>query len=269
MASLRELPENFGKGLTLDATRIEQNLVKLESLRDVPPHLIQRRHFPSWLVWGYSPDTNVVPIPLPFLREENTDTEAPVPAVIHNMYRHKAIYTPGIPYGGISSMRTWEVSFENKRPTHITRVYAFMATDTEYTNTFQYTAPTPPPTKTIAQPLDDMAVQVFVDDHLDPEDRRRTSVELGTFQRSMRTYYASNVALNPAWDTMQPAHPTGPANAVLMEAEGSISLPAGRIRVAVTIPEYDTLTYSSSWGTYSFQPQVWSIGVCLHEGTNA
>jgi len=267
MPSLRNMPEQFAKGLTLDATRIERNLEAEEALRDVPPHLMERRFLSNWLVWGYSPDHMASPTTLPWLRERNSidisPTYLPAP-IIRNDFRHKGVATPGIQPQNIENLYTWEVSFQTKVPTQLTRLVAMLVTDSQYTNNFLYGAPTPP-TKTLGASVNDCELQIFVDDALDPEVRTRTSVEAGSFQAVVNQSPISVGAVLPGWDTMQPPHPGGPAQGVCLEVHCQASLPAGRIRIAMTIPRYDIANFTTGWGDAPWQNEVWSIAARLSE----
>lgn len=276
MSSLRELPQQFGQGLDVSATRIEQNVNALEQFRQVPPKFVERRQFPSWLVWGYQSDTKLMadhPWQFPWLREKNASfdlstTYTPAPTVT-NTFRHKGVFTPGIGHTtALDALYCWEVSFETKEPTHLTKLYAFMLTDSNYVNSGAYAAPAPP-SKTAAQSLNDVTLQVFVDDTLDPELRARTSVEAGSFNlplASCLTY--ANPIIPGGIDTMQPPHPTEIAHGWRFTADCDVLLPVGRIRVALVLPRYTT--FSTGWGTaaYPWQTGTWSIGLKLSEGTH-
>ncbi|CAB4161935.1 hypothetical protein UFOVP777_12 [uncultured Caudovirales phage] len=267
MPSTRLLPEQFAAGLTLDGTRISRNIEEAEKLRSVPPHLTERRFMPSWLVWGYSPDRTATPQELPWMREKNSiDVSGTYPTpTLYNEYRHKGVYTPGIVLTGSSNYYTWEVSFQSTTPTYLTRLACWLATDIVYNNTLVYGAPTPP-TKVLADYLSDMTFQVFVDDLLDPEARTRTSVEAGSFQADLGTAKIVSVAGAVA-DTMQPPHPIGAqVDGVCLDVQCQVLLPPGRVRIALTLPRYDSAVYTTSWGDIPWQNAVWSINAKISEG---
>lgn len=275
MSSLRTLPQQFGQGLTVDGTRIEQNVIALDGLRVAPPTMVERRWLPSWLCWGYQPDLLLAvarPRQAPWTREQNDGVDisptylpAPQPS---NRYRHKGVYTPGIGHTGpLDALYSWEVAFETQRPTYLAGLWATMQTDAWYINGGTYGAPAPT-TKTAGGPLDDLILQVFVDDHLDPEVRARTSVEGGQFNQPFSSCKMLASVLIGGLDTMQPPHPQEVAKGYLFRAEPDVLLPAGRIRIAVTIPQYSAFT--TEWGNQakSWQTAVWSIGAKLMEGTD-
>ena len=267
MSSNRLMPEQFGGGLTVDATRLERNVIKVDELGTPPEKHIRRRHVPSWLVWGQMPDDRVTPTQFPWLREKNDNLSAtylPVPTAT-NLFRNKAVYAPGITHANAgNTLYTWEVSFETTAPTWLTKLYAFMACDTNYPNDGHYDV-VPPAGKVSSAWMSDATLQIFVDDKLDPENRARTSVEAGVVQQSMETLQMVVTAVNPLWDTMQPAHPAGPANGYRFVADCSVQLPAGRIRVAMTVPQYPIATDWETLNPFSWQSAVWSIGIKLSE----
>jgi len=266
--SARNLPEQFGKGLTLDASRIERNLQTVEALRDVPERFVQQRMHPSWLCWGLQSDLKLVnPRPGPWLRETNVNdvspTYDPLP-VIKNPYRHKGVATPGIDFT-VSNYLTWEVTFASSTPIKVDKLAVWLIVDGDYLNDFIYHGPTPPPTKTINNPLDDMSVALWCADNLDPEDRTRTSVEAGAFKWRFDKF---KLWYDPAFlptDTMLPPHPTGAARGVCFEVDCQVDLPAGRYGLSVTIPEYDFATYQTGWLDNPWKRQVWSVGVQVKE----
>ena len=269
MASNRNLPENFAKGLTVDATRIERNIEEMDKLNSVPDHLLARRMVPSWLTWGYMPDLTASPLELPWLRQKNSIDISPIytAPTIHNEFRHKSIAVPGITFVGPSNYYTWEVAFQTSTPTYLSKILVFLAMDAYYLNAFQYGV-NAPPTKTTGDFVNDMTVQVLVDDVLDPEDRTRTTTEVGSYQANLGQ---SNIRLVPAVpivDTMLPAHPQGEAKGTCVEINCKANLPAGRIRICVTIPRYDIADFDSDWGDRSWQNVVWSMCAKLSEAVH-
>ena len=271
MSSNRIVPEQFGNGLTVDATRLERNVIKVDELGTPPPKYIRRRYMPSWLVWGQMSDNLATPMQFPWLREKNDNisaTYSPLP-VATNLFRHKAVYTPEIQHnGGGNALYTWEVSFETKHPTYLTKLFAFMAVDADFQNDGHYGG-VPPVTKTAFAWMSDAELQVFVDDNLDPENRARTSVEAGAIQQSMDTLQMCVTLIDPAWDTMVPAHPAGAVTGYRFTVDCDVLLPPGRIRLAMTIPQYAIVTDWNSINPFSWQSAVWSIGVKLNEEIHA
>jgi len=266
--SNRNLPEQFGRGLTLDGNRIEKNLRKMGSLTQVPEHLVKQRMHPSWLVWGLQSDLKIVnPQPGPWLRETNTNDVSPTydAPTIKNPFRHKGVATPGIDLTS-SNYLTWEVTFASTTPIRINKFAAWLIVDGDYINDFLYGAPNPPPTKTTGDPLDDMSVSLWCADNLDPEDRTRTSIEAGSFKWSFGKFKLWNDPAFIPTDTMQPPHPAGAAKGVCLEVDCQVDLPAGRYGLSVTIPDYDSVTYKTGWLDNSWKRQVWSVGVQVQEG---
>lgn len=260
--SIRNLPEQFDRGIDISGTRIERNLQQLEGkLTATPPALVRHKGTASYLVWGYSP--KVAPdCNLPWMSEINGGSSAATlqtPTTFQNRTRHKAIAQPAIIPATFGELFTWEVSFVVPESCLLDQIEIDLAAEQAwYPNDFKAGA-VPPPDKSPGDFLSDCTIQVMTDNQLEPQARRFCSVEAGSFRASLGANLMNLNAINPAADTMQPPMPA--ALVELYAAHFSIGCHVllGRntsVRVCITIPQY-ALPIVTGWSQLPWQTQVW------------
>ena len=262
MPSLRTLPEQFGQGLDISGTRIERNLQQLErNLTAAPPALVRHKGTASYLMWGYSPKV-AINCDLPWMSELNSAAAAATlepPTTFQNPTRHKATAQPGIVLGTAGELYTWEVSFVAPESCLLDQIEIDLAAEQSwYGNDFRAGA-VPPPGGVTGEFLRDCTIQVMTDNQLEPQNRRLSSVEAGSFRASMGANLMNLNPINPLADTMQPPMP-----AALVELYGvhfsiacHVLLPRNTpVRVCITIPQY-AAPVVTGWTQLPWLTQVW------------
>lgn len=300
--SSRLTPNQFGAGLTLDATRLEQDLVALANRYNAPlPADIARRWVESHLVSGFLPNTfpvdpyaefptsmgeQTVVQALPWMGAYNpapvgtasTETSparvAPPPAAadITNAYRHKGTKQTFIdPASGVSDIQTWEVAWTQTGPCLLDVITLTLATDSVYANSFLYTDGAK-----FGQPLDDMVVQVLVDSALDSANRVGALAPVLVRNFSVANFFISLPAFSGVADTMQPPVVDGTVPAGLcIQLFPRQPIPEGaRVRVALSLPlNESTLQFAPStltpFGQHPWQTFVFSSHVTLLQPAEA
>lgn len=267
--SLRNFPEQFGKGITIDGTRIGANIESLvNKLNNVAPNLLSRRWVPTYWVAGHTTPDVANPSFLPWMSQNNDQVKSAieVPAIIYSPHRNKN-YT----IEGSSEVYSWEDTIYCTRPTILSSLCVWCLTDSVYTNTFKYGASPPPNPETggnfnTGDYIKDLTIQVTVDSFLDPEDRTKTAVEAVQYRFDVSRSFISFGAINPALDTLLPASPAGPVGTGLcVEIPVACLIPENsRIRIEVLIPYYDDPTVSG-WQMFPQQNGVWSMNATLLE----
>lgn len=291
--SSRLTPNQFGAGLTLDATRLEQDLVALANRYNAPlPVDIARRWVESHLVSGYIPNTfpvdpytpdyptamgaQTVVQALPWMGAYNpapvgTAADgtsaagmAPPPAAadIVNAYRHK---------GTTRDILTWETAWTQTKPSLLDVITLTLATDSFYVNSFTYLSG-----PKSGQPVDDIVVQVLVDSALDSSNRVASLAPVLVRNFSAADFLISLPAFSGVADTMQPpvldgTVPTG----LCIQLFPRQPIPEGaRVRVALSLPLYESTLQAApsainNFGQHPWQTFVFSSHVTLLQPAEA
>lgn len=293
--SSRLTPNQFGEGLTLDATRLEQDLVALANRYNAPlPADIARRWVESHLVSGFLPNTfpvdpyaefptsmgaQTVVQALPWMGAYNpapvgtaaTGTSAagvappPAAADITNVYRHKGTKQT---FGDI---QTWEVAWTQTGPCLLDVITLTLATDSAFPNSFLYTGGPKD-----GQPLDNVVVQVLVDSALDSANRVGALAPVLVRNFSVADFFISLPAFSGVADTMQPPVVDGTVPAGLcIQLFPRQPIPEGaRVRVALSLPLYESdLQFApatlTQFGQHPWQTFVFSSHVTLLQPAEA
>lgn len=283
--SSRLAPNQFAAGLTLDATRMEQDLVALANRYDAPlPADIARRWVESHLVSGFLPNTfpadpyttfpttmgaQTVVQALPWMGAYNpapigtavTNTSAagvappPAAAAITNAYRHKGTTQPGIVASdGLSDILSWETSWTQTGPCLLDVITMTLATDSAFANTFFYLDG-----PKVGQPLDDIVVQVLVDSALDNANRVASLAPVLARNFKASDFFISIPALSTVADTMIPPVVDGTVPAGLcIQLFPRQPIPEGaRVRVVLSLPLYESTLQFSPLGLTGFGQHPW------------
>ncbi len=297
MPSNRLVPQQFAAGLTVDATRMEQDLKALAARLNAPvPADLARRWVMTHLSTGYLPDT-LAPdrvTKLPWLPAYNaapmatTGAQQPV-TVFQNPWRQKGIQQPGIDpttipgtliplplparYSVAQDIWSWEVSWVQNGPCLLDTWTLTLATDTCYPNTFTYGV-NPPPGKVAGDPVDDIVLQVEVDSALNDRNRQATLVPV-----LLRDFKANEYEISTQVSTqdMLPAMNNGHVPVGLcIQVHARQPIPENsRVRLIISIPRYPTFAETdppnttpvdmSSWGAHPWRTAVWSSHLTLLE----
>lgn len=273
MSSNRLISEQFGAGITLDASRMEHAIEDLLArMNAVDPSLVYRRWVETNLVAGFLPTTNSPPShQIPWMRAYNPNwlsiVEIPAAGDIKNKWRSKAAWIDGVDTENMGNGELWtyELSLYITKPTILSSLAMTMAVDSDYVNDFVYGAD-PPPGENAGFPLQDLTMNITVDSALDADDRKKTSVEAVNYRVVVTRSKISNLGIGFP-DNLNPLHPTGAVNGLLVELPvGCIFPENSRVRIQIIIPEYGTLPFTaSSWGTYGYSKQVLSAQLSLLE----
>jgi hypothetical protein len=288
--SSRLAPNQFGAGLTLDATRLDQDLVALSNRYNAPlPCDIARRWVESHLVAGFLPNTFPVnpyvaafptgmgaqqvvqalpwmgaynPAPVGTAADDTTAAgEAPPPAAsaITNSYRHKGTKQTGIdPAEGVTDIQTWEVSWTQTGPCLLDSITMTLATDSFYANDFLFQSGIKS-----GEPLDDIVVQVLVDSVLDSSNRIAALAPVLVRNFKASEFWISLPSLSGVVDTMQPPVIDGtvPAGLCIQLFPRQPIPENARVRVALSIPLDDSMLDVSPIGLTSFGQHPWQTFV--------
>ena len=255
MPSNRLLPQQFGVNLTLDGTRIEQNVRKLTDLfNDVPAGLAKRRWATQHVVGHFSPPMDpAASLGVPFMDYENVSTSP-------NVARVKSCKVVGIdpPFGVNTNLYTWELSLRMSRPTILACLTLVAEYNADFPNDWVYGI-APPPGFIAGQATQDFTLQACVDDGWDLENRRKLRQETLVWQTPSSAFRLTVPATLPA-DTLLPVRPNAFAlQAHVVTAKPLVLLPQdARVRFQFTIPQYTDPT-ASSWGQYPWRGNVWTL----------
>lgn len=247
MATNRLTTYQFGPGITLDGTRVEQSLRDLVTLyNDLPADLISRRWSCSPMVWGFSPTQTWDTVP--FLSELNvaggTTLDPVTAAQIKNLYRVKSTAFPG-QTGGDNSL-IMEVSFSPLRPVIIggLTLLAERKSTGAFTNVWEYGA-APPDGKNPGDPCEDVTLQVCVSDGWDIENRKKLRQESLLYKTRSDAFFANIPGSVPMASTIVPT--LLPWDGFALDVMPVVLVPAGaRVHFIVTIPKYATAG-ASTW----------------------
>jgi hypothetical protein len=263
--SSRLTPNQFGPGLTLDSTRLEQDLVALANRYNAPlPSDIARRWTESHIVAGFLPNNFTagsmiytgaeLPQAIPYLSAYNGNEYgtalagtasaliAPTFANPVNLFRAKANRVAGIDPSAPSAytngiMLQWEASWTQSAPCLLDSLRIVMATDSNF-NTI---------------PEDALTIEVLVDSALASERREASLMPLvlrdfaGATRNMTQSWYASTL------DLMEPApsakgSPATVPTGLCIDLFPRQPLPEdARVRVILTLPVYDDLSPSEDW----------------------
>lgn len=283
MATNRLLPHQFGPGITLDGTRIEQALRALiDKYNDVPADLVLRRWSPSPMVWGFTPAGQLAlpaALPSPFLPEVNTTAGAVFepPTTIYNPYRVKSLMYPGVESGDVVS-RSWEVSFVPGRPVlvgSLTLLAEYQTKGAWMRNRWLYEAGAAAFGEVNNTPCKDITLQTCISDGWDVENRKKLHQESLVFEVRSDAFKNQADGFVPA-QTTQPPHPAallfpvppdvpGVFRGFIVEGMPMVLVPAGaRVHFILTIPEYADAT-ASTWdiknpdvdNAWNLHAQIW------------
>lgn len=272
MSSNRTVPEQFGRGITVDSTRVEANIeTLLDNLNSVDPRYQQRRWIPTCWSAGHQSPAVVAPSTLPWLRWYNPTDVSTIepPTTFQNPYRTKNCLIEGITTSN-GALYGWSASLYLTRPTILSQLTCWLAVDSVYANTLVYGA-TPPPKPqggnyVNGDPVEDLTVMVTVDNYLDTEKRALNAVEAVQYRFAVDRSQISFRAINPAWDTMQPDHPAGALTGLAVEIPVLRLLPENaRVRIEVIIPLYNPGATTSGWGLHPTRAGVYNFDLQLLE----
>lgn len=265
--SLREWRDQFAPGSTADGNRLERLLRDVMArFNRLQPRDVRRRWVLNRYVWGgqQSQPYQSVQQQLPWMPIHNdlsaarlvTGTSHPIDGV-SNPFRVKGTAVPDIdPTGLLGTGQQWCVSnaLAFTRPTILTGISLVMATDTDFQNSFQYTAPTPPPSRTAGDPVDDFTLTLEIDDPFNPTTRSLTAVEFQRARLRADAWPLTPIVPAPGWANFAPVFPGGVPGGVLLWADQlNIPLPrSSKARLSLVIPEY--VGYTCGWAANSGKP---------------
>lgn len=284
--SVRLVPNQFGAGLTVDATRMEHDLVALANRYNAPLDSdIARRWVENHMTSGFIPfkqplpaANQVTPQALPWMTAYNPapvgtaapDTTAagvaPPLGTITNPYREKGIFQTGIDpsnaqqeFGNILS---YETSFARSKPFLLDCIQLALITDSYYQNPFVWGVDCPAG-KVPGEPVDNIVVQVLVDSALSSGNRKAALVPT-----LVRSFPANQ------YEVTQPAFQSKPNGMLPRTFDDKV--PKGlcitlhprqpipensRVRIVLSVPLYSSLVESPPLDVSSFGYQPWSTFV--------
>lgn len=268
MSTNRLLSYQFGPGVTLDGTRIEQSLRDLVALyNDVPADLVSRRWSCSPMVWGFSPTQTMSTVP--FLSELNFPAPAtpdPVTAAqIKNPYRVKSTAFPGQTTADDSLIM--EVTFSPLRPVIIggLTLLAERKSTGAFTNIWEYGA-APPDGKNPGDPCEDVTLQVCVSDGWDIENRKKLRQEALLYKTRSDAFLANIAVTVPGASTILPT--LLPWDGFALDVTPVVLVPAGaRVHFIVTIPIYFSATASTWPVDLPWRGNAWNLHAQIFEAT--
>lgn len=274
--------EQFRPGTTIDGDRLDrayQGVV--DTVNDVGPDLLVRRHHVSRFVAGYQPhvlksmagDDN-----LPWLVSyhdaswTNPAGGPPPGTTIQNPYRVKGQENPGVPlypqFGSGDSMQyLWTQMFAFSDPVILDSVSCFMVGDSNYLNDFVYGAMTPG--HTTGESVDDILLEVSVSSPYAPENTLLGN--LAYHKLKFRADYEASSHVAPPFTThgdMLPAHPAGFAYMQVAVVDLGLNVPLprdSRIRFSVLVPQYST--GSGGWQAAGLRGAQYGLGLTVLEPT--
>ena len=285
MPSLRLAPQQLAAGLTVDGTRMQQDLQALANRLNAPlPTDIMRRWYQTNLTFGYIPDTLSKPNQLPWMNASNsaakatTTTQQPV-TLFANPYRQKGIAQPDISPEVVpvnvpaanSDIYSWEVSWSQTKPCLLDKWTVTLAVDTCYMNTFTWGADAPTG-KVPGAFVDDLVLQVQVDSALDSPNRTASLLPVLLRNFDVSEYAISYISTT---EDMQPPLNNGTAPIGLcIQINARQPIPENaKIRLIISLPKYPASTDTvipvaldvSSWTQYPWQTAIFSSHVQLLE----
>lgn len=230
--SSRLTPNQFGLGLTVDATRLEHDLVALANRYNSPPPTdIARRWVETHMVAGFIPNSapkdffGVSPQQPPWMGVYNSELTAtqqgdtapvtlpPAKADIINPWRAKGTAQVGLAPtlnkegsdgDDSSTMLSWEMSWSQTGPCLLDSLRLVLATDAFYANNFLFDDGASTIGKTPGNPVDSIVLQVLVDSALSQENRQSSLAPVLVNQFPATQYLMALPANSDVLNTMAP-----------------------------------------------------------------
>lgn len=288
--------QQFGGGLTVDATRLEQDLVTLANRGNAPlPADVARRWMETHQVYGfigdqlpvYDPEEpdNVTRIArLPWMGSYNSRLTANAntdPALqvtdYPNKFRFKGTTQPLInpllseiwfdAGRSLTDMYSWEVAYRKSSAHLLDRWTVTLAADLYYPNTFTWGAGAPTPEVEDGS-VNDMVLQVIVDSALASENRTASLQPL-----LVRKFKANDWQIWPVTrlpDMKPPMSVATQKQTVCLMLNARLVIPENAsVRLVISVPQYRRDYSVSSWTQYPWRDQVFSQHVTLLESTEA